>query len=735
MPRSLRFNRRSLFSKLLLGFMIIILVSFAFNGWAYRFFHRQMIDQLVHSSTLGLANKVDGYEKQLSQIDDLLTMHFFDASLMSLKKSSFDSNFPRVNELADQFRAITIKYNSSVENAFIYYKGQNFVIDKNGYSSAEDMFGKYYISPGYGPEFWAAQFREDFHLKVLPAAQFKRSPLDSFQESKSSRYMPVIVRNQIGSPFYMAALVDTERMFGSLSGSGASEGFYITDSNGSLYFGSGAMPEGALPALQTDRSHMLYDNNYYFYQKGPVSGLTYVSIVPYEAIASQLDRMSALLLTLFGLSILVSIAISVLLSVRFKNPVQRIIEGLREMNPVIPHRSKVYEFNVISESMQHIIASLHRKDSLLQKYSYLDQIKSIHSLDTELQGRVETERPFHFLMFQVHGLLKAHPLLESINRNVMEAFPDSMTIQIEKNRILSIIFAEQDISPAIMNMLDGLKLQLDQDRTYGQVTIAFQTRLWEPAQFTAAYEAASEMIRQRKLRAETQIVTQPGSGPALALWIPEDERTLAAHLDVGNAEPLRTFVQTKLQWLGKQEAAAWQYAQFAGDLLSKLLMALMAHKIDTGLLQPEGEPSPFDTMESLMEPEEYEAFLGNMVERAAALIRDKREANDPIVDFVIRFIEQHYGDDIYQELIADRLNISTGYLRHYFKDKTGRHMSDYLNEYRMGKAKELLADTEERIQDIAAKVGYQNANSFTRMFRRLTGVTPGEYRRDRRMVN
>jgi YesN/AraC family two-component response regulator len=164
-------------------------------------------------------------------------------------------------------------------------------------------------------------------------------------------------------------------------------------------------------------------------------------------------------------------------------------------------------------------------------------------------------------------------------------------------------------------------------------------------------------------------------------------------------------------------------------------MALMAHKIDTGLLQTEGEPSAFDAMEGFTEAAQYEAFLGRITERAAGLIRSKREACDPIVDFVVRFIEQHYGDDIYQELIADRLNISAGYLRNYFKDKTGRHLSDYLNEYRMDKAKEMLQHTEERIQDIAAKVGYQNANSFTRMFRRLTGITPGEYRRDRRVVN
>ncbi|GAA3408774.1 helix-turn-helix domain-containing protein [Paenibacillus hodogayensis] len=737
MQRRIRFNGKSLFAKLLLGFMIVIFISFAFNVFAYHFFYGQMRDQLIRSNSISVSKTVDGYEKQLSQLDDLLTRYFFNNSVVALKKGNIDSDFPIVNELADEFKTIVGNYNLDLENVFVYFKDQSFVIDKNGYTRAEDMFGKYYVSREYGSDFWARQFSEDFHFRAFPSADFQKRGMDLVTFDKG-RYFPIIVKSQIGSQFYVGALVDPDRMFAALKGT-SDNPFYMTDKDGQLFFSAGLRP-AALPELSTGLSYVSHANNYFFYQQGRLSGLTYVSVVPYQSVASQLTKMNVLLLSLFALSILISLALSVLLSFRFKSPVQRIVESLRQMNPAIRHGSTIHEFNVISEGLEHMIESVHRKNTLLQKYGYLDKIKSIQALDTDMQSLVETDRPFHFIMFHIHytheygQLGNEHPLkatyfLEFINLNITGSFADSLTMQIEKDRILSIVFTDEDVSAAIAEKLLYLKSIFDRDKTYYQLTIACQPRLWAPTEFTAAYEAAGEMVRSRKLNDETQIVDAVGATNPLLLWTNEEDRNFAAMLESGNEASLTALARGALNRLDKSAASAWHYRQFASDLVSKVLMTLMAHKIDTHALDSQG--SPFDEIERFVSAEQYGQFFERLLAQASALIREKREARDPIVDFVVRFIEEHYGDDIYQDLIADRLNISTGYLRNYFKEKTGQNLSDYLNEFRIGKAKEMLTATEEKIQDIAARVGYQNANSFTRMFRRLTGFTPGEYRRDR----
>ncbi|MEF3308858.1 AraC family transcriptional regulator [Paenibacillus sp. GYB004] len=737
--RRIRFNGNSLFAKLLLGFMVVILISFAFNLFAYNFFYNQMRDELIRSNTTALANTVDGYETQLLQLDDLLTRYYFDNSVAALKKGNIGSDFPIVNELADEFRTIVSNYNLDLENVFIYFKEQGFVIDKNGYTRAEEMFGKYYVSRDYGPEFWAGQFADDFHFRTFPSAEFTRHQIELMNPG-SSRFVPVIVKSQIGSQFYVGALIDADRMF-SAQLQREDNPFYMTGSAGQLFYSAGAVP-AAMPAApgEAGKSFVLHGSDYYFYKTGELSGQTYVSVIPYETIASQMTKMNVLLLTLFALSVLISIAISVLLSVRFKNPVQRILEALRQMNPVIRQTSTIHEFNVISESLQHMIQSVHRKNSLLQKYGYLDKIKSIQALDTEVQALADTEQPFHFIMFHIHYTreyellgrdrpLKTTHFLEFINLNMTQSFADSVTMQIEKDRILSIVFTDCDESEAITGLLHYFKQIFDRDSAYYQLAIACCPKLWEPSEFTSAYETAGEMLRRRMLSSETQIIGTPGPLEPVIFWTPEEERSFAAHLEAGNEPQLTALVHSSMQRLARRQATAWHYRQYAGDLLSKLLMTLMAHQIDTNSLY--AEYSPYDEMERFVSEAQYIELFERLLGQAALLIRQKRDARDPIVDFVVGFIEKHYGDDIYQDLIAGKLNISTGYLRNYFKEKTGQNLSDYLNEIRIGKAKEMLEETEEKIQDIAARVGYQNANSFTRMFRRLTGLTPGEYRRDR----
>ena len=59
---------------------------------------------------------------------------------------------------------------------------------------------------------------------------------------------------------------------------------------------------------------------------------------------------------------------------------------------------------------------------------------------------------------------------------------------------------------------------------------------------------------------------------------------------------------------------------------------------------------------------------------------------------------------------------------------------EYIHEVRIRKAKELLIQTEKTVQEISGSVGFANIQHFHRLFKRLTGVTPNEYRKTRREI-
>lgn len=72
--------------------------------------------------------------------------------------------------------------------------------------------------------------------------------------------------------------------------------------------------------------------------------------------------------------------------------------------------------------------------------------------------------------------------------------------------------------------------------------------------------------------------------------------------------------------------------------------------------------------------------------------------------------------------------LSVSYVCSIFKSETKQTVNQYLTAYRIQKAKQLLQDSRYRVVDIMLRVGFNNANYFSKVFRKLEGCTPSEYR-------
>jgi two-component system response regulator YesN len=96
---------------------------------------------------------------------------------------------------------------------------------------------------------------------------------------------------------------------------------------------------------------------------------------------------------------------------------------------------------------------------------------------------------------------------------------------------------------------------------------------------------------------------------------------------------------------------------------------------------------------------------------------------------VLHYVEHHYNEDLSLDSVASKINLSSGYLSNYIKQKTGVTFSEHIMEVRIRKAKEMLRDSSLPIGVIAEKIGYYSATSFNRWFKKATGLSPGEYRR------
>ncbi len=144
-----------------------------------------------------------------------------------------------------------------------------------------------------------------------------------------------------------------------------------------------------------------------------------------------------------------------------------------------------------------------------------------------------------------------------------------------------------------------------------------------------------------------------------------------------------------------------------------------------------------------VDPDDVERSVRRTIERAEA--QRQLEAIAPSVELlesskaqdkahalmskVKKYLQHNYMlYDISLDTISEILNINASYFSVLFKRSFGVNFVDYLTEVRITAAKELLADPLRPTAEIARMVGYENANYFTRVFKKKTGMTPTEYR-------
>ncbi|GAB1542205.1 hypothetical protein NUACC21_48790 [Scytonema sp. NUACC21] len=103
--------------------------------------------------------------------------------------------------------------------------------------------------------------------------------------------------------------------------------------------------------------------------------------------------------------------------------------------------------------------------------------------------------------------------------------------------------------------------------------------------------------------------------------------------------------------------------------------------------------------------------------------------SDPELREVFRFIETNYNQQITLSDVAEAVGYSPAYLTNLVRRQTGQTVQGWIIERRMAAARSLLLETTERVEDIAAQVGYYHTVHFFRQFRQYHGTTPQAWRR------
>ena len=108
----------------------------------------------------------------------------------------------------------------------------------------------------------------------------------------------------------------------------------------------------------------------------------------------------------------------------------------------------------------------------------------------------------------------------------------------------------------------------------------------------------------------------------------------------------------------------------------------------------------------------------------------KEGKNAALVREIIEYIESNFNVDITNSDISSHFNYNSSYLNRVFKQHVGMTLHSFLLTFRINTAMEMLDNQSSSVGEIAESVGFTDIPHFVKSFKKITGKTPGEYRKE-----
>ena len=139
----------------------------------------------------------------------------------------------------------------------------------------------------------------------------------------------------------------------------------------------------------------------------------------------------------------------------------------------------------------------------------------------------------------------------------------------------------------------------------------------------------------------------------------------------------------------------------------------------------------FDDFFSL---DEIKAYLKDYLYKVIQCISQQEKSEKTVIDIAIRYLNENYMKKINMAEVSNIVSMNYSYFSKLFKTEIGMTFTEYLTMLRMEEAKKLLKDPVNKICEVSAKVGYEDAHNFSRAFKNYFGISPKKYRKSNAVV-
>ena len=212
-------------------------------------------------------------------------------------------------------------------------------------------------------------------------------------------------------------------------------------------------------------------------------------------------------------------------------------------------------------------------------------------------------------------------------------------------------------------------------------------------------------------------------------WEEQEIQKILKKIRMGSQEELETELTHCIHRLVQDGTTIQKYQIFIMGLLTEIFRFCSNNQLDS--LEFYGEKGEiFERCMQMESPEELEKCLLKICGKLQRKVQQERLASTrSFVSKAVEYVQENYSDrNITIESICRELGVSTAYFSTVFKKETGKTFINFLTDYRMEKAVELLMTTGDKTYIIAEKIGYSDPNYFSYVFKKKYNMSPSKYR-------
>ncbi len=286
------------------------------------------------------------------------------------------------------------------------------------------------------------------------------------------------------------------------------------------------------------------------------------------------------------------------------------------------------------------------------------------------------------------------------------------------------------VSNRVVNDISRIKTSL---KRYLNITASFGVSKLCPdiIELSKSYKEAKELLRDKfymgkdKVFTHEPLKTEDEKYFSLEL---KDERKIMLLAKFYKKDELNDFITGLFDEMKKRNVRHHYVQMVTAELVNIARRVAREMGVDfTGLFS--GKEVPHDIVTKYDTANDIKQWVLGIFEKLACAI-ERREIKAHYSDITlkaIKYIGQHYNTNISLNDAAEFSGVSSAYLSRVFKEDTGKGFVEYLNNYRIEKAKILIQGGDIVIKEIYSDLGFNNYNYFFKVFKEYVGMTPNDY--------